>query len=142
MEVGNCGTGKIPIKMPQPTPRGKIDGKAIGNNVTGQTNKAVSGISFNKIFSVELEKTSGIKMSAHAERRLIERNVSLNQEDLRKIGDAVQTAASKGARESLVIYGDLALVASVKNRTIITAIQGKDMENHIFTNIDSAVIIS
>ncbi len=81
-------------------------------------------------------------MSAHAERRLIERNVNLNQEDLRKIADAVQTAASKGARESLVIYGDLALVASIKNRTIITAIQGKEMKDHIFTNIDSAVIIS
>lgn len=94
------------------------------------------------VLTSEFEKTDHIKVSAHAQRRLHERNVVLNGEDMRKIEGAVNRAAVKGARESLVIYGDLALVASIKNKTIITAMEGKDMKDHIFTNIDSAVIVS
>ncbi|MCL6477609.1 MAG: flagellar protein [Peptococcaceae bacterium] len=97
--------------------------------------------SFDAILSAEFQRSGGIRLSAHAERRLVERNVTLEPEDMRKIEGAVQKAAAKGSRESLVIYGDLALVASVRNRTIITALEGKDMTEHVFTNIDSAVII-
>jgi len=96
---------------------------------------------FGEILNKEFEKTRDLKLSAHAERRLSERNVILNREDMRKIEVAVDQAAAKGSRESLVILGDLALVASVKNKTIITALEGKDMKDHVFTNIDSAVIV-
>ncbi|MCL5058566.1 MAG: hypothetical protein M1130_11390, partial [Actinobacteria bacterium] len=68
--------------------------------------------------------------------------VILNREDMQKIEGAVLKAAVKGSRESLVIYGDLALVANIKNRIIITAMEGKDMNEHVFTNIDSAVIVN
>lgn len=94
------------------------------------------------VLNSEFEKLDHLKFSAHAQRRLQERNVVLNGEDMRKIEGAVNKAAVKGSRESLVIYGDLALVASIRNKTIITAIEGKDMKDHIFTNIDSAVIVS
>jgi flagellar operon protein len=40
-----------------------------------------------------------------------------------------------------MLYQDLALIASVVNKTIITAMKGDDMKEHVFTNIDSAVII-
>lgn len=103
--------------------------------------QAVPAGSFGDILNAELERSGWLKLSAHAERRLMERNVSLNREDLQKIEGAVQKAAVKGSRESLVIYGDLALVASVRNRTIITAMEGKDMKDHVFTNIDSAVVV-
>lgn len=142
MKVNGNGDYKFPLPMPQPAPGGKIQKKIDYADVTSQTKKVPAGISFDKVLFAELDKTPGLKMSAHAERRLIERNVTLNLEDMQKIEGAVQKAASKGARESLVIYGDLALVASVKNKTIITAMEGKDMKEHIFTNIDSAVIIS
>ena len=48
--------------------------------------------------------------------------------------------AEKGGRESLVIMGDLALIVSVTNKTVITAINGENIRNNVFTNIDSAVI--
>lgn len=35
---------------------------------------------------------------------------------------------------------DTAFVVSVKNRTVITAIDSAHMRQHVFTNIDSAVL--
>ena len=96
---------------------------------------------FGDILSSEFKKVEDLKLSAHAEKRLRERNVTLNKEDMQKIEGAVQKAAAKGSKESLVIYGDLALVTSIRNKTIITAIEGKDMEDHVFTNIDSTVFV-
>lgn len=124
--------------MPQPAGvAGNRQVDSIPGSIRG--NKAVRN--FGNILSAEFKKTEELKLSAHAERRLRERNVTLGREDMQKIEGALQKAAVKGSRESLVIYGDLALVANIKNRTIITAMEGKDMSEHVFTNIDSAVII-
>jgi flagellar operon protein len=87
------------------------------------------------------QKINGVKFSQHAMQRLQSRNIFLGQEELTKLNDAVDKAAQKGARESLVLMNDLALVVSVKNRTVITAMDGASMKDNIFTNIDSAVII-
>lgn len=120
---------------------GVSPGKGAAPSPAKKHERAGQPVSFEEMLSAEFRKVGGLKLSAHAERRLVERNLALRPEDMSKIEGAVQRAANKGARESLVIYGDLALVASVKNRTIITALEGKDMTEHIFTNIDSAVII-
>jgi flagellar operon protein len=49
--------------------------------------------------------------------------------------------AQKGGKESLVMMGDAALVVSVKNRTVVTAMDRSQMKGNVFTNIDSAVVI-
>ena len=49
--------------------------------------------------------------------------------------------AHKGARESLIYLNDIALVVSVANRKVITAMDGSSARENIFTNIDSAAII-
>jgi len=36
---------------------------------------------------------------------------------------------------------DLAFIISVKNRTVITVIDGQNMKDNVFTNIDSAIIV-
>jgi len=137
---------KIPVIIPQPAglhrnrgvepSSGKVESGSVGK---GTSVNPVN--TFGEILNAEFEKSRDLKLSAHAERRLRERNVILNREDMQKIEGAVNKAAAKGSRESLVIFGDLALVASVRNKTIITALEGKDMKDHVFTNIDSAVII-
>ena len=60
---------------------------------------------------------------------------------MKQLQEAVNRARAKGARESLVLMGELALVVSVKNNTVITAVDGANMRVNVFTNIDSAVII-
>jgi flagellar operon protein len=80
--------------------------------------------------------------------RLQMRNITLSLDDLNKLRDAVDRAEAKGAREALVLMSrpsreqDLALVVSVKNRTVITAMDGDSLKDNVFTNIDSAVIVS
>ena len=61
---------------------------------------------------------------------------------LQKLDDAVDKMAQKGARESLIYMNDMAFVVSVANRTVITAMDGKSARENIFTNIDSAAILS
>jgi len=113
-----------------PASRNRTAGK-----VTGRTT------SFKESLDREIRRQEGIKLSAHAEKRLRQYNISLAPEDLVKIDRALQTAAAKGARDSLIIYGDIALIASVPNRTVVTAVEGRPAGEQVFTNIDSAVII-
>ena len=49
--------------------------------------------------------------------------------------------AQKGAREALIYLNDVALIVSVANRTVITAMDGASAKDNIFTNIDSAAIL-
>ncbi len=83
----------------------------------------------------------GLKFSAHARQRLAARNIRLTPEDLAKIGSAVNKAAEKGAQDSLILMDRLALVVSVRNKTVVTAVDDTSMKEHVFTKIDSAVII-
>ena len=94
--------------------------------------------SFGQVLEQEL---AGVKFSQHAKERLQLRNIQLGQAELAKLSTAVEKAAAKGARESLVLMDNIALVVSVKNRTVITAVDGDSLKNNVFTNIDSAVIV-
>jgi flagellar operon protein len=85
-------------------------------------------------------KMDGLKFSAHAEARLVSRNIALTPELMGKLEKAVAGAASKGARDSLIITRECAFIVNIPNRTVITAMDGASMKENIFTNIDSAVI--
>lgn len=84
--------------------------------------------------------TQGVKFSQHAQERLRARGISLNETDMKRLEGAVDSVAQKGGRESLIMLGDAALVVSVKNRTVITAMDRGSMQGNVFTNIDSAVV--
>lgn len=92
-------------------------------------------------FQDTLQKAAGVKFSAHALERMEARQISLGPEVVKEIGGAIDLARQKGSRETLLLYQDLALVASVKNRTVITAVAGDNLKEKIFTNIDSAIIM-
>lgn len=95
---------------------------------------------FREILKEQVDK-SEVKFSQHAQQRLQLRNIELTPADLAKINAAVDRAAAKGAKDSLLLMKDLAFVVSVKNKTVITAVDGSSMKDHVFTNIDSAVIV-
>ncbi len=98
-----------------------------------------------------LDKTAGtdfsallsdrLKVSKHAETRLQSRELSLDGEKWQRVLDGVDRAAAKGSKESLVMVDDIALVVSVRNRTVITAVGQEHLKENVFTNIDSAVIV-
>ncbi|MGD0966795.1 MAG: TIGR02530 family flagellar biosynthesis protein [Candidatus Aquilonibacter sp.] len=82
-----------------------------------------------------------LKFSAHAMQRLQSRNISLTSDDVTKMNAMADKAAAKGAKNSLFIVRDVAMVVSIKNRTVITAVDSDSMKENVFTNIDSAAII-
>lgn len=116
----------IPAAKPVQAPSAQPSAKPAGDQ------------SFGRILDQEL---TGVKFSQHALQRLASRNISLDGGDLAKLSGAVDKAAQKGARDSLILMKDLALVVSVKNRTVITAMDGANLKDNVFTNIDSAVIV-
>lgn len=99
-------------------------------------------------FRSVLEKTAQtptgsepLRFSAHAMQRLESRNISLTGDDVARMNAMADKAAAKGAKQSLFILRDTALVVSIKNRTVITAVDQDSMKENVFTNIDSAAII-
>jgi flagellar operon protein len=82
-----------------------------------------------------------LKVSTHAATRMESRNIEMDASKWDRVMQGVDRAAQKGAKESLVLCDDVALVVSVKNRTVITAVEQAKLKENVFTNIDSAVIV-
>lgn len=116
-------------------------GKPIPSSKQAEIRNSGSSTSFEAVFREELSRQSEVKFSKHAMERLQTRNIKLSTEDLNKINDAVNKAAEKGVKETLIIMGSSAFIANVKNKLIITAATEENLKNNVFTNIDGAVII-
>lgn len=82
-----------------------------------------------------------IVFSRHAQERLQQRGLPVSEDMIHRLEDTVDRLAQKGARKSLVCLDDVALVVSVTNRTVITAMDGMRGNENIITNIDSAAIL-
>ena len=82
----------------------------------------------------------GIHFSKHAAKRIEQRGLDLNGEQMARLQRAVGQAEAKGSKDSLILLDELALVVSVQNRTVVTAMDGQSGKDHVFTNIDSVVI--
>lgn len=108
---------------------------------TKQARSDQAAASFRRTLKQQIGERKGINFSAHAEGRLMVRQIDLSRQDLIKIENAVDRASQKGANESLLLMDDLAFIVSVKNRTVITVIDGQNMKDNVFTNIDSAIIV-
>jgi flagellar operon protein len=107
-----------------------------------QPQKTTAGaLSFGQVLEANLLKSGELKFSAHATQRISDRNIQLSQSDLMRLEQGVAQAAAKGSRESLLLKDNLAFVVSVKNNTVITAVDAASMKGNVFTNIDSAVIV-
>lgn len=101
--------------------------------------KSQGEVSFQDILQGKISPT--VKFSGHAAERLQRRNIVLSPESIQKLNQAVQKAGAKGCRESLILMDDLALIVSIKNNTVITAMDGEHIKENVFTNIDSVVIV-
>ena len=101
--------------------------------------KQTETLDFQKLLQESIKNSDGVKISAHAEQRMLERDIKLQESDMNRIKDAMNSLEKKGAKESLMLYKDIAFIASVNNRTIITALQYNELD--VVTNIDSTIIV-
>lgn len=95
--------------------------------------------SFKKVLDAELGE---LKFSKHAQDRLQERKMELNDTDRQQLAKAVSLAEQKGSQDSLVFLRDMAFIVSIKNKTVVTAIDSEHLRENVFTNIDSAIVAS
>lgn len=103
-------------------------------------NNNVTAPSFRQFLEQKVaEAKEEIKFSSHAEKRLTSRNIEMTPEIMNRLKNAVTKAKEKGAQETLMIFENFSLIVSVRNNTVITAIDNQGMKENVFTNIDSAI---
>lgn len=81
------------------------------------------------------------RLSSHAWQRIQQRGISMTATDQRLLGEAMQQLEAKGARDALLMRADAAFVVNVPSRTVVTAIDAHEMQERIFTQIDSAMLL-
>lgn len=82
----------------------------------------------------------GLTFSKHLNERIERRQLEMSPDRISRLADAVDRVAGKGARDSVVLLDDLALLVNVPSRTVLTAIATSRMKDGVFTNIDSVVL--
>ncbi len=110
----------------------------VGKNNPAQGQSALRGPSeFEKV----LQQESQLNLSQHAETRIRSREIPWSPELEKRISSGIDQASHKGSRETLILAGDVAVIANVKSRTVVTAMDRSQLKERIFTNIDSAVLV-
>ncbi|MFL0251628.1 TIGR02530 family flagellar biosynthesis protein [Clostridium neuense] len=118
-----------------------VESISSGSNKHIKYNSAKTNTTFEKILDDNLNTCTGFNISKHAAERIKSRNIELNEADMKKINQGINDADEKGAKDCLILYKDVALIASIKSRTIITAIDKDSRKENVFTNIDSVVLL-
>ncbi|NLF52132.1 MAG: hypothetical protein GX577_13450 [Leptolinea sp.] len=98
-------------------------------------NRASSGSSF----ADTLAQVEGLKFSNHAQKRLDDRAISLPEDGIQRLNEAVEKAKARGGKESLILMDDLAFIVNVKDRVVVTTMDAKQRGQGVFTQIDSVV---
>lgn len=116
----------------------------IGNNVsspkkTGQVNR--QGQSFQNILNRQLEQSTELKFSKHANERLEKRDIVLSDQQISRLQNGLESARVKGIKESLMVMDNISLIVNVENSTVVTALDSEESRDHVFTNIDGAVLL-
>ena len=95
--------------------------------------------SFRDVLKDVKNQKEGFTVSKHAAQRLNE--INFTEDDMNKIEKGFQIAKEKNSKNTVMIYKDIALIASVENKTLITAVEKERAKDNIFTNVDSVVIL-
>lgn len=108
-----------------------------------QTDFNIKNTKHNKSFKDVLKDVKSPKesftVSKHAAQRLNE--INFTEDDLNKIEKGFQIAKEKNSKNTVMIYKDVALIVSVENKTLITAVEKERAKENIFTNVDSVLIL-
>lgn len=90
----------------------------------------------------ETRGKKSIDFSAHALQRIEARGVTLTDSDVDRLSATVGRMEEKGVRDALIYFNHtVALIVSVKNRKVVTAVDEASALENIFTNIDSVAIL-
>lgn len=100
-----------------------------------------TGSDFSELFRRQLQQTPQLTFSKHALQRLDARQIQVSPQMLSQISGAVEKARTKGIKDALILSGQTAFIVNVPSGTVVTTMNGQEMTDNVFTNIDGAVII-
>lgn len=106
---------------------------------TNSTNSTHEEVNFKQVLDSVKNKDQGFTVSKHAALRLNE--INFTKEDMKKIEKGFEIARDKNSKNTVMLYKDVALIASIENKTLITAVEKERAKDNIFTNVDSVVIL-
>ena len=113
---------------------------SVNNHSSARKNNSINiKESFKELLEKELYGDLNYKISAHAKERVDA--LKLTEVDLKNIGYGIDKAKDKGSKNTLILYKDIAFIASCENKTLITAVDKARAKDNIFTNIDSMVML-
>ncbi len=123
-----------------------LEPKKVTNQAAQTTGTAAAGKSegmkpFAEILQDQIKENSGVRFSAHALKRLQERQLGLSPQELSRLDNGVKQLDEKGSTNSVVLIDDTAYIVSVKNKTVVTAVDNTKAAGNIFTNVDSVAIV-
>lgn len=140
------------ISSLRPTPvnpdvtRTPASGDGVANSVfrdqlSALQNVKPSTIAANATGTNAATAAGALKFSNHAIDRMRARGISFSPEQMMKIEGAVNKAAGKGAKDTLLLTDESALIVNVKDKTVVTVMDKANLKENVFTNIDSTVMI-
>lgn len=149
-QLNNQITGVGGVGTSQPKTDRVAKGPSFQDTLT-----ALEGLQYNRPTSSPVAPTTGlpptavapglqpnaVKFSNHAIDRMVSRGITFGPQELQRINDAVEKAAAKGSKNSLLLMDNSALIVSVNNKTVVTVMDKTAMKENVFTNIDSTVVM-
>lgn len=112
----------------------------VGQTHNRKTPTQAGQVSFNDLLQEKLQK-SNLQYSKHVTLKMESLGIELDENLKGKLEQATHKAREKNIKEGLVLNDKYGFVVSVKNNTVITVVDLKNMKDNVFTNIDGAVII-
>ncbi len=117
---------------------------AQGTQINSKVQETANPNAFKDLLSEKLNQannTSTIEFSKHAQQRVQERGITVNEGLLTSLSESVVKAEEKGATNILAMNSQSAFIINVPMNRVITAMTQSEMKQNIFTNIDGAVIL-
>lgn len=107
-----------------------------------KTNSNSTNKSFGEIYdNLRKSVVEDIKISKHAQSRILTRNILIDDIQMNKISNAMMHAENKGIKNAMIMFDSNIAIANIKNKTIITLVNKNDLDENIITNIDGAIFI-
>ncbi len=132
--------GELQIKMNNPVNTKQVEKTFLqGSKKLGQF-RAERNL-FSDVLKNKIKSSTDLKFSSHAMKRIEDRNIHLNSENISRLENGIKEAEKKGSVNSVIMMDNSAYIVSIKNKTVVTAVDQLNTRGNIFTNIDSVAIV-
>lgn len=115
--------------------------QSVDTTATRSDTTSAQKSSFAEILQQQLKEESGVNFSKHAAKRVADHQIELDDDSLNRLNEGVRLAEEKNLDDTLILVGSTAFVVNVKNNTVITAMNSKEIKGNVFTNINGTVIV-